>query len=116
MFGSKWALVTGVFVYCFYVVSFAVAAIAPSIQWPVAIIGAVLGGIAAGNLWTAQGAYFGETVKIYSQITGKDEKDVTSMLSSYFAFCYLTFEVLTKLLTSMLSSYFAFCYLTFEVL
>jgi len=102
MFGSKWALVTGVFVYCFYVVSFAVAAIAPSIQWPVAIVGAVLGGIAAGNLWTAQGAYFGETVKIYSQITGKDEKDVTSMLSSYFAFCYLTFEVLTKLLTSIL--------------
>lgn len=102
IFGSKWALVTGVFMYCFYVISFAVAAIFPSIEWPAAIVGAVLGGIAAGNLWTAQGAYFGETVKIYSQLTGKNDKDVSSMLSSYFAFCYLTFEVVTKLLTSIL--------------
>jgi len=102
IFGTKWALVTGVSMYCFYVISFAIAAIFPAIQWPAAIVGAVLGGMAAGNLWTAQGAYFGETVKIYSQVTGKDEKDVTSMLSSYFAFCYLAFEVLTKLLTSIL--------------
>jgi len=102
IFGSKWALVTGVGMYCFYVISFAIAAIFPSAQWPAALTGAILGGVAAGNLWTAQGAYFGETVKIYSQVTGKDEKDVTSMLSSYFAFCYLSFEVLTKLLTSIL--------------
>jgi len=102
VFGSKWALVTGVFLYCFYVVSFAVAAIFPSIAWPAAIIGAVIGGVAAGNLWTAQGAYFGETVRVYAALTGKPEKEVSNMLSSYFAFCYLTFEVLTKLLTSIL--------------
>merc|ERR1712039_146822 len=69
---------------------------------PAAIGGAAIGGIAAGNLWTAQGAYFGETVRVYIEITGMDSKEVTSTFAGYFAFCYLSFEVATKLLSSLL--------------
>ena len=33
---------------------------------PVAITGALIGGVGGGFLWTAQGAYFGKTAEAYA--------------------------------------------------
>jgi len=103
--GTKWALMFSTALYCSYVICFVICAIFPSIKWPAALVGAFLGGIAAGNLWTAQGAYFGEVVQAYSQASGIESSQVSSTLSGYFAFCYLSFEVLCKLLSSLLYYY-----------
>lgn len=118
IFGSKWSLFVGVLLYCAYVSCFILSNI-EAIKWPAAIIGAAIGGFAAGNLWTAQGAYFGETVKVYCKISNKDSKEVTSMLGSYFAFTYLFFEVGCKLLSSLLylTNYGdSFVYVVFTIL
>jgi len=101
VFGSKYALVTGVFLYCFYVGCFLLTNV-EGFEWPAALTGAAIGGFAAGNLWTAQGTFFGETVKLYVQLTGAESKDVTSKFSGYFAFIYLSLEVVCKLLSSLL--------------
>ena len=54
--GYKWGIVLGLFLYVLYVASFIVADKAPSIKWPAACTGGVLGGVAAGILWSAQGS------------------------------------------------------------
>jgi len=103
VFGSKGALVSGVFLYCFYVCCFLVSNIDDTyVTWISAITGAAIGGFAAGNLWTAQGTFFGETVKVYVQISGENSKEVTTRFSGYFAFIYLSLEVICKLLSSFL--------------
>jgi len=104
--GSKWALVSGVFLYSFYIVCFLVAAsVDHELRWVAAITGAGIGGIAAGNIWTAQGSYFGETVALYTKLTGMEAAEVSTMFGGWFAFCYLFFEVACKLLTSLLTYY-----------
>lgn len=118
IFGSKWSLFVGVLLYCAYVSCFILSNI-EAIKWPAAIGGAAIGGFAAGNLWTAQGVYFGETVKVYCKISNKDSREVTSTLASYFAFIYLFFEVACKLLSSLLylTNYGdAFVYVVFTIL
>lgn len=79
----------------------------------VAIVGGVIGGFAAGFLWSAQGAYFAATAKLYAAASrvaavdggasiDVDETDdvtkATSLLSSIFACIFLSCEVLLKLL------------------
>jgi len=46
------------FLLCAYSAAFLVAAYAEPLTWPAAMIGGLLGGIAAGWSWTAQGLYF----------------------------------------------------------
>jgi hypothetical protein len=84
---------------------------ATSLVKTVSLLGAAFGGIAAGFLWTAQGAYFARNAELYAEaggrIFGSDAKDVTTSLatglfSSIFAALYLGFEVVMKLLSSLL--------------
>eukprot|EP00494_Astrolonche_serrata_P024677 UN24937 len=106
VFGTKWSLVSGVFLYSFYIVCFLVAAMVEGdARYAAALIGAGVGGIAAGNIWTAQGSYFGESVATYVELTDKPSAEVTSTFGSRFATIYLTFEVACKLLTSLVNYY-----------
>lgn len=78
----------------------------------ISVVGAAFGGIAAGFLWTAQGAYFARNAELYAEaggrIFGSDVKEevttarATGLFSSIFAAFYLSFEVLMKLLSSVL--------------
>ena len=68
MTGAKGGIVAGLGMYMFYVGSFILADSVPSIKRPAAIIGGILGGIAAGFLWTAQFAYFGENADLYAEV------------------------------------------------
>ena len=71
--GAKGGIVAGLGMYMLYVGSFILADTVPSIKRPAAIIGGCLGGIAAGFLWTAQFAYFGENVNLYAEVTVSQE-------------------------------------------
>jgi hypothetical protein len=76
---------------------------ATSLVKTVSLLGAAFGGIAAGFLWTAQGAYFARNAELYAKaggrIFGSDVSEevttarATGLFSSIFAALYLSFEV-----------------------
>ena len=81
-------------------------------------IGAGFGGIAAGFLWTAQGAYFARNAELYAEAGGRiwgaaagaEESTVeraTGLFASIFAAFYLLWEVVMKLLSSILPKSYA---------
>ena len=67
--GAKGGILLGLGMYICYVGSFILADSCPSIKRPAAITGGCLGGVAAGFLWTAQFAYFGENADLYAEVS-----------------------------------------------
>ena len=78
----------------------------------------LVGGIAAGFLWTAQGAYFARNAELYAEAGGRiwgaaagaEESTVeraTGLFASIFAAFYLLWEVVMKLLSSILPKSYA---------
>ena len=148
--GTRNALIVGTALYCVYVASFPVGLFATSGHsdgWCteksapdadcadphnvplviIAIAGGVVGGFAAGFLWSAQGAYFSSTAKLYAaaskeaeevaagQLVEESEEDAavhdtervtkaTGTLASIFACIFLSCEVLLKLLAFALKT------------
>lgn len=69
---------------------------------PAAIFGSTLGGFAAGWLWTAQGAYFTRTAKLYAKAKDIELVEATGWLGGIFATAYVGGEVLCKVASSAL--------------
>ena len=55
---AKWCMTFSLALYAVYVASYLVAVVWPATAWPAVLFGAAVGGVGAGLLWTAQGAYF----------------------------------------------------------
>ena len=55
---AKWCLTFSLSLYAVYVASYLVAVVWPETAYPAVLFGAAVGGVGAGLLWTAQGAYF----------------------------------------------------------
>lgn len=100
--GGKNGLASGLFLYCFYVVSFLIAAKVPSIKWYAALIGSSIGGVGAGWLWTAQGVYFSMTAEYFSKARGVDLQEANSLLAGLFSTMYVGLELLLKNGSSLL--------------
>jgi len=104
--GPRNALVVGMSLYCVYVGCFWLATLSPDLKTPAALIGATIGGIGAGFLWTAQGSYFGRAAEEYASLrpTGHTEglSDANASLASIFAFLYLAEEVSLRALSTFL--------------
>ena len=114
--GGKWALFTGIAGYCLYVGGFLFAVIvsagAPALAWAVYIVTCIIGGLSGGLLWTAQGRYFANNSKLYSEAlreeveAGKAPPGITledtevqktnGKFAGIFALIYLGVEALTK--------------------
>ena len=97
IFGPKGGLVFGMFFYCVYIGFFALALLYGEATQLLFTIGSACGGLAAGVLWTAQGAYFAQSATQLSKSSGQTREDATAELSSQFAFYYLLLEVFSKL-------------------
>ena len=95
--GAKGGLVFGMFFYCVYIGFFALALSSGDSTQLFFTIGSACGGLAAGVLWTAQGAYFGSSATQLSNSTGQTREEATAELSSQFAFYYLLLEVFSKI-------------------
>lgn len=104
--GARNALILGMGCYCFYVGCFYVATAIgedhPDAQATAAYVGAALGGIGAGFLWTAQGTYFGLASQEYASQMMVSVETSNAKLAGYFAFWYLSEEVVMRLLSSFL--------------
>lgn len=67
-----------------------------------AIVGGLLGGMASGCLWTAQGTYFTASAAQHARATGLPPASATASLATCFASIFLGLEIVCKLGTSML--------------
>jgi len=102
--GPKGSLDYGLLLYCVYVGSYALAILLPAYRWPAVVVGAALGGLAAGWLWTAQGGYFAAAAELYAHVLQLETEVTTSFLSGIFATLYLGFELGLKLVSSFVLS------------
>jgi hypothetical protein len=82
--GPKPTLTIGLGLYCFYVGSFLFAYYCPDYKWYGAITGSAIGGVAAGWLWPAQGAFFARSAKLYSRRADIAQAVATGYLASWF--------------------------------
>jgi len=105
--GPRRSLIVATALYSVYVLSFPLAMITPNsqpaIEITIAIFGGVIGGFAAGFLWSAQGTYFATSAKHYAEEHGIELKAANTYLASVFAGIFLGMEVLLKLLPDTLS-------------
>jgi MFS family permease len=102
--GARNALVTGMSFYCVYVACFWLAVTWQAVEGPAALIGAAIGGIGAGFLWTAQGVYFSRAAEEHANQLGQAVTDSTAYLAGIFAFIYLAAEVGLRAMSSILLS------------
>ena len=111
--GARNSLTMGMFCYCAYVGCFWVAAHMDNsssnnnnayfdLKAIVAYSGALIGGVGAGFLWTAQGTYFGLASQDYASRFNAQVEESTAKFAGYFAFLYLMEELLLRLLSSTL--------------
>jgi hypothetical protein len=103
--GARNAMWFGMALYCIYVGCFWVATLFQSLEHQrlAAYTGAAIGGIGAGFLWTAQGAYFGQAAEEHAQWLQQPVSTSTASLAGIFAFLYLAEEVVLRLLSSILA-------------
>jgi len=100
--GPRNSIITGMWIYCVYVACFVIATIFPGIKEVSALMGALVGGIGGGFLWTAQGSYFARASEEYALAKSLSIEDSTSLLGGIFAGIYLGFEVLLRLFSSIM--------------
>lgn len=103
-FGHRGSLVISLGLYSVYVGSFSLATMLPTpfMQGALFIPGSICAGLAAGILWTAQGGYFSHCGATIAREEKQPRELVNSQLATQFAFYYLLFEVLSKVLWSAL--------------
>jgi len=103
--GAKRSLSFGLWLYCFYLVPFAIILLFPQISKSVTtvlvIVGSTTGGFGAGWLWTAQGKYFASAAAEYAQFTGKPKEDINGYFGGIFSTIYVGCEVFMKLFSSV---------------
>jgi MFS family permease len=90
--------------YCTYVGCFWAATRQDDLETQrlVAYTGAMIGGVGAGFLWTAQGAYFAMAAEEHAQLLQQDVSTSTAFLAGRFAFFYLAEEVVLRVLSTVL--------------
>lgn len=72
------------------------------LQGFVAIAGALVGGVGSSILWVSQGTYFASAAQLFASKQGELVEDVTSRFGGNFAFAFLLFEVVLRLLSTFL--------------
>jgi len=114
LLGSRNGLVLGMGMCASYVTSFFFATVIVEnneelvwLQSVVAIGGAVVGGVGSSILWVSQGTYFSMASQLFASNKKDGEvvvqvKDVTSKFGGNFAFIFLLFEVILRVLSTLL--------------
>lgn len=102
-FGARNSMVLGMGLAASYVACFWFSLLWNFAEKGLAILGALVGGVGGGLVWTAQGSYFSRAANDYANHTGIPSERCTSLLAGYFAFIFLLLEVVCKLLSWILT-------------
>ena len=85
LLGVKWGVFVGLIMYCYYIASLPVAGgvyvwtgSSAGIDF-VLFTGAFIGGVGAGFLWTAEGAYFTQAAAEYAKLAGISKEKVLTL-------------------------------------
>jgi len=110
-FGSRDAIMIGMGLYCSYVGCFWFATRMNDedqveFQKFIAYVGATIGGIGGGFLWTSQGAYFSKAAEDHANQLRQSLSISTSSFAGIFAFLYLSEELVLRLLSTILVGHF----------
>jgi MFS family permease len=109
--GAKKSISIGMWLYCTYVGCFVIATMFPSMKTFSVILGATIGGISGGFLWTAQGSYLARASNEYAMAKGRSIEDATALFSGIFAGIYLGEEVVLKIFSSVMILHFRWSWL-----
>eukprot|EP00933_Yihiella_yeosuensis_P033838 TRINITY_DN2745_c1_g2_i1.p1 TRINITY_DN2745_c1_g2~~TRINITY_DN2745_c1_g2_i1.p1 ORF type:complete len:458 (+),score=86.32 TRINITY_DN2745_c1_g2_i1:80-1453(+) len=118
VFGAKNGLSLAMMAYAVYVLLFALSSAlcderdakgacskGADAQYSVAVLGAFIGGLGAGLLWTAQGAFFSMVAERLAASELREKPAVTAELAGSFAFIFLGLECIVRALTTVLHTY-----------
>ena len=100
--GARASLIAAIWLMSSYVSAYLIATYAPATQLAAAATGGVLGGLATGTLWVAQGVYFADSARAHARRSGCSLTLATARLSGVFAIWLLGLEAALKLLSSLL--------------
>jgi MFS family permease len=109
--GAKKSISTGMRLYCIYLGCFVTATLFPSLKKISVVLGAMIGGISGGFLWTAQGSYLARASNEYALAKGRSIEDSTALFSGIFAGIYLGEEVILKIFSSAMILHFRWSWL-----
>jgi len=79
-------------------------------QGPLAISGAIIGGLGGGTLWTCQGAFLASVVERVASAEARPRTDVSAELAGTFGSIFLFSEALTRALATVLIKYAGLSY------
>ncbi|RYH24037.1 hypothetical protein EON65_17125 [archaeon] len=99
--GAKRAVFFGLLGMLAYVASFFLSILYPALAVYVFLLGAGIGGLGAGVLWTAQGSYFAANAYEYTALVECDRDQVLTQFAATFAAFYLSFETCFKFVATM---------------
>eukprot|EP00591_Stephanopyxis_turris_P005843 CAMPEP_0195514266 /NCGR_PEP_ID=MMETSP0794_2-20130614/5704_1 /TAXON_ID=515487 /ORGANISM="Stephanopyxis turris, Strain CCMP 815" /LENGTH=502 /DNA_ID=CAMNT_0040642469 /DNA_START=964 /DNA_END=2472 /DNA_ORIENTATION=+ len=100
--GARNAMITGMVMYCMYVLSFIATTSWSGFDKASATLGAIVGGMGGGIKWTSQGAYFCQGSEEYAEQRKISNTDSTSFFASIFASIYLLEEAAIKFMPTIL--------------
>jgi hypothetical protein len=72
---NKFTMIYGLSLYGLYIVAYPIAAIDERYALLLVLVGGFAGGIAAGFIWTAHGAYFAQTSQLYAKLSGITQEE-----------------------------------------
>eukprot|EP01031_Cornospumella_fuschlensis_P033034 gene33034-39962_t len=99
--GAKQAVFLGLLGMLTYVASFFLSILFPTWALYLFLVGAGIGGLGAGVLWTAQGSYFAANAYEYTALVECDRDQVLTQFAATFAGFYLSFETCFKFVATM---------------
>ena len=100
--GPKNSIFVGLCGMLIYVASFFIAIQTPTYANMIFTTGGVLGGIGAGLLWPAQGAYFYLSSLKYAKLSKLDKKFSCSLFAAIFSAFYLGLETIFKIFSTII--------------
>jgi hypothetical protein len=95
--GPKFSMFIGLIGNCIFVLGFLISALRPSTVWFIFIPSSIVGGLASGLQWTAQGKYYAVASIYYSEEINVGVEDSNKKFAAIFATTYLLMEVLFKM-------------------
>mmetsp|Transcript_28975 Transcript_28975/g.43774 ORF Transcript_28975/g.43774 Transcript_28975/m.43774 type:complete len:459 (-) Transcript_28975:98-1474(-) len=101
-FGARDSIAAGMSLACFYMASFWLARTFPKFELEIVLLGAGIGGIGAGFLWTAYGEYLKGAARCHSEQSTQNFEECTASFARIFAFIFLTTEVMMRGVSTIL--------------
>jgi hypothetical protein len=95
--GPKFSMTIGLIGNCIFVLGFLISALRPSTVWFIFIPSSIIGGLASGLQWTAQGKYYSVASIYYSQQQNLSLQNCNKKFAAIFATIYLFLEVIFKM-------------------